>query len=117
MIEQEIVEKPDLAQLATLQKSKIKEANPVIKKKKPSILPWVGIAGIAALWYYDNRKKQKAFTLARQTELARTQQQSKVNTPNEPSGNGNSPESRLSAMGINTGKPGQYQAGEIFKEV
>lgn len=118
MIGEEIVEEPDVMELASVQKSKTKGADPVIKKKTQ--MNWgllaLGAAGVIS-YLWDKRKKEKALALVRERQLARTQQLNKVNTQKEPSGNGNSPDARLWAMGINTGQPGAYQGNEIFKEI
>lgn len=123
MIKQEIVEQPNLAQLATVENPTTKGTKQVIKKKTPMNWGLLALGGVGVIsWLWEKKKREKALILARQTQLARagqlrTQQQSKVNTQKDPSGNGNSPEARLSALGVDTGQPGAYQGNEIFKEI
>lgn len=97
------------------------QAKESTKEKKGSAWPWlVGLAGIAGLWYYNKKKKEKQLVLATQaTQLQATQLQAQPQTrptPTKPSLPG-SAEARLAGMGINTSLPGAYQAGDRYKGV
>lgn len=116
-MEQEIVEKPDLAQLATVQKSKTKGTNPVIKKKIPMKMNWglfaLGAAGILS-WLWNKKKKELVQAQAYKDRLLPPVKQ-QITLPAETN---TSPDARLRGMGINTGVPGAYQkTGENYKEI
>lgn len=89
------------------------------QKKKGSTWPLLVLGAGGVLWYFWNKKKkEKALILAAQAqaEQLRLQQQARTSPQPEPSGT-NSADARLRGMGINTGIPGAYQAGEAYKEI
>lgn len=117
MIKDEGVQAPNLAELATVQNPGKTETKHIINKKKGvnwGLILLGLIAGGSYLW--DKAKKKKlAEAQVDKGELFPPLPE-KITLPTETSSFG-SAEERLKGMGIDTGQPGAYQAGESYKGV